>query len=202
MIQQETIDAVRAGTDLAELIRSRGIVLKKKGKNYIGLCPFHEDTDPSLSVNPAKKLWNCFGCGAGGDAIRFVEMYDRLEFPDAVKQLAGVIPDPVPGACPEPAVRQTKTVTAQELRLLARVTEYYQHTMGQNPRGLNYLKEERGIRENQSLKDFGAGYADGTLLGILPEDKEIIASLKRIGILNSRGKEFFGNCAVFPLYSE
>ena len=88
MIAQERIEAAK-GVDLVPLIRSRGIELKKNGKGYVGLCPFHAEATPSLSVNPAKNLWQCFGCGIGGDAIRFVELFDKVTFPEAVEKLTG-----------------------------------------------------------------------------------------------------------------
>jgi DNA primase len=72
MIGKETIESIKQGVDLVALIQSRGISLKKNGKGYVGLCPFHKDTKPSLSVNAQTNLWQCFGCGAGGDVIRFV----------------------------------------------------------------------------------------------------------------------------------
>ena len=65
MIEKERIEAIKKGTDLVGLIQSRGIPLKKNGKGYVGLCPFHEDKNPSLSVNTSTNLWQCFGCGAG-----------------------------------------------------------------------------------------------------------------------------------------
>ena len=78
---------------------------------------------------------------------------------------------------------------------------HYQHCLGPDSRGLRYLKEERGITHTRTLTHFGAGYADGSLKEILPEDEEIAASLKQIGILNARGNEAFYRCVVFPLYS-
>jgi DNA primase len=74
------LDRIKQTVDLVELIRSRGVELTKNGKGYKGLCPFHEDQDPSFSVNPDKNLWHCFGCDKGGDAIRFVELYDQVDF--------------------------------------------------------------------------------------------------------------------------
>jgi DNA primase len=68
-IDQALIDQVKR-TDLVALVQAKGIALKKNGKGYFGLCPFHADNNPSLSVNPSKNLWQCFGCGAAGDAIR------------------------------------------------------------------------------------------------------------------------------------
>ncbi|MCP4568515.1 MAG: DNA primase, partial [FCB group bacterium] len=67
MIEQERIDKIKTDIDLISLIESKGISLKKNGKGYLGLCPFHDDKNPSLSVNPSTNLWQCFGCGTGGD---------------------------------------------------------------------------------------------------------------------------------------
>ena len=93
-------------------------------------------------------------------------------------------------------------MTVKDRKLLARVVSYYQHTLTEDGRGLNYLTQERGITDHQSLKDFGAGYANGTLLEILPEDPEVTAALKKTGILNAKGHEMFYNCVVFPLLDE
>ena len=88
MIEKEKIEAIKNGVDLAALVESRGIKLKKNGKTWFGLCPFHDDHNPSLSVNPSTNLWQCFGCGAGGDVIRFVELFDQVDFKEAVSRLS------------------------------------------------------------------------------------------------------------------
>ena len=205
-IEQAVIDQAKR-TDLVALVKAKGIELKKNGKGYFGLCPFHADKNPSLSINPSKNLWQCFGCGAAGDAIRFVELFDQVDFKEAVKRLSGNGFKSKPA---KPNLNQSsKVLSVTERKLLARVVSYYQHTLNEDSRGLNYLKKERGITDNQSLKDFGAGYANGTLLEILPvedpaaggNDPEIIQALKTIGILNAKGHEVFYNCVVFPLYS-
>ncbi|CAB1063031.1 DNA primase DnaG, partial [Olavius sp. associated proteobacterium Delta 1] len=199
-IEREIIEAIKRDVDLVPLVKAKGIKLKKNGKSYFGLCPFHDDTNPSLSVNPNKNLWQCFGCGAGGDVIRFVELIDKVTFPEAVSQL---IADSsqliVKGKKPAPAALQPLSV--KERKLLGRVVSYYQHTFTQDSRGIKYLNNDRGITDNQSLKDFAVGYVNGTLLEILPEDPDVIKALKRIGILNAKGHEIFYNCVVFPLYS-
>ena len=196
MIEKERIEAIKQATDLVGLIRSRGIALKKNGKGYVGQCPFHEDKSPSLSVNTSTNLWQCFGCGAAGDVIRFVELFDKVAFPDAVRLLSSVSAQP-----PSPRVaKQTEPITTKDLKLLARVVAYYQHTLRQDSRGVNYLKNERGIADNQSLKDFGAGFVNGTLLEILPQDDEVKKALQKIGILNHKGHEVFYGCVVFPLF--
>ena len=86
-IEREVIERVKR-IDLVALVQAKGIELKKNGKGWFGLCPFHADKTPSLSINPTKNLWQCFGCGASGDTIRFVEMFDQVDFKEAVKRLS------------------------------------------------------------------------------------------------------------------
>ena len=169
-IEKERIESIKAGVDLAALVKSKGIDLKKNGKSYFGLCPFHDDTNPSLSVNPNKNLWQCFGCGAGGDVIRFVELIDKVTFPEAVKKLdtpelkLKSINQRVKPANPATATAGqagNTGLTIKERKLLSRVVSYYQHTFTQDSRGINYLTNERGITDNQSLKDLGLGVGLG-----------------------------------------
>jgi len=197
-MREEQIQRIKEDTDLVSLIRSRGIALKKNGKGYKGKCPFHEDQDPSFSVNPDKNLWNCFGCDKGGDAIRFVELIDHVDFKEAVKLLSRE--SPTPKAIKSPATKP-KQLTVADKKLLTRVIGYYQHTFIEDPKGLNYL-QSRGITNNQSFTDFGTGFVNGSLKNILPEDPEVIKTLKDIGILNAKGNEIFYNCVVFPLYDQ
>ena len=200
MIEKEKIEAIKKDVDLVVLIESKGITLKKNGKGYKGLCPFHDDTDPSLSVNPSTNLWNCFGCNKGGDAIRFIELFDKVDFKEAVNRLTG-LRDQGPAKKTTHHGKQTSNFSVKERKLLSKVVSYYQHIFKEDSRGLNYLKQDRGITDNQTFKDFGVGYANGTLLEILPEDEEVIKSLKKIGILNTKGHEIFYNSVVFPLYN-
>jgi len=197
MIEKETIERIKTTVDLAALVRAKGVKLKKNGKSFFGLCPFHDDHNPSLSINPTTNLWQCFGCGTGGDVIRFVELFDQVDFKKAVEILSD---NGFKKTAVKPSTSNRKNLTVKERKLLGRVVSYYQHTLTEDKAGIDYLKNERGINDNQSLKDFGAGYANGTLLKILPEDPDVIEALKTIGILNSKGKEIFYNCVVFPLY--
>src|SRR5713226_355356 len=87
-IPQETIDRVVEFTNIVELIGSF-VALKKIGQNFQGLCPFHDDKTPSLSVSPEKKIFRCFGCGASGNSISFLRRHKNLPFPEAVRFLAG-----------------------------------------------------------------------------------------------------------------
>ena len=150
MIEKERIEAIKKGTDLVGLIQSRGIPLKKNGKGYVGLCPFHEDTNPSLSVNTSTNLWQCFGCGKAGDVISFVELFDKVDFKEAVKLLSAVGAQPSAKQNDQRPTINEQQITTKDLKLLARVVAYYQHTFTQDSRGINYLKNERGIVDNQS----------------------------------------------------
>lgn len=195
MLEKERINAIKHSVDLVGLVQARGISLKKNGKGYTGRCPFHDDANPSLSVNPQKNLWQCFGCGKGGDVIRFVELHDQVDFKEAVQRLAAELPG---NGTVKPPAQEKPGLSVKEKKLLAKVVSYYQHTLTTDPRGLEYLKG-RGITDLAAIKDFGCGFANGTLKDILPEDEEVLACLKKIGILNQKGNETFYNSVVFPL---
>jgi DNA primase catalytic core len=195
MLSQEEISRIKEGVELVPFMQACGIELKKVGSNYRGLCPFHKDSNPSLTVNPKNNLWNCFGCDKGGDNIRFVQLFDRISFNEAVMRLQGYFPK---GRLPKTAVKEKKP-TIKSGKLLAQVMEQYQYCLGENPKGLAYLKQ-RGISNISAIRDFGTGFVDGSMKNLLPRDDTSIQELQDIGILNKKGNEVFYNCVVFPLY--
>ncbi|CDS92733.1 DNA primase (fragment) [Sphingobacterium sp. PM2-P1-29] len=87
MITQDSIDKVIDGVNIEDVI-GKAIPLKQKGANFSGCCPFHEEKTPSFSVSPSRGIYKCFGCGAGGNVITFVQEFEHLDFPDAVRRLA------------------------------------------------------------------------------------------------------------------
>jgi len=205
MIEKERIAHIKETVDLKTYIeQSAGVVFKKNGKGYVCRCPFpdHEDKTPSFIVTPREKLWNCFGCNRGGDIFEFGRIYFNLDFPQVFEKLEINAPAVKSTPAPKKSSSKPKTLTVKEKKLLARVVNYYQHTFTEDTAGIDYLKNVRGINDNQTLKDFGAGYANGTLKEILPDDDEIIKALKTIGILNKKGNETFYHCVVFPLYDQ
>lgn len=202
MIDQEEISTIKQRIELVPFMRSCGIELKQVGKNYRGYCPFHEDSSPSLTVNPKENLWNCFGCDKGGDNIRFVQLYDNVSFGAAVERLKNHIPGGdlhKTRRSKQPTTPRVKNISVKEKKLLARVVNYYQHTFAEDPRGREYL-QARGINNPQSMEDFGVGFVRGSLKDILPDDEEVLQILKNLGILNKKGNETLYNCVVFPLY--
>jgi DNA primase len=164
-IPQETIDRVLDSTNIVELIGSF-VALKKIGQNFQGLCPFHDDKTPSLSVSPEKKIFRCFGCGASGNAITFLRKHKNLPFPEAVRFLAGKARIPM----------DTKEDKKRELFLfcLAKAQEEFtaQLRSGTYRSAVNYLTE-RGINQ-QIQEEFALGYTGSV--------KDLIAALKKSGI--------------------
>jgi DNA primase len=86
-IPQEFLDQVLGRVDLVEIVNAR-VPLRRAGREFMACCPFHAEKTPSFSVSPRKQFYHCFGCGAHGNAIGFLMAYERLEFPDAVEELA------------------------------------------------------------------------------------------------------------------
>src|SRR5213594_3901664 len=116
-VTKEAIERVRRSLDLVAVVEGRGVKLMRRGRNYVGLCPFHEDHEPSLVVNPEKQLWHCFGaCGSnggknGGDVFAFVARADGVTFLEALKRLGYEEPSaktsaakPTPASIAKPAV--------------------------------------------------------------------------------------------------
>ena len=87
MIDRTTIDKVIDTANIVEVV-SDFVTLKKRGVNYVGLCPFHDDKTPSFYVSPAKNLCKCFACGKGGNAVHFIMEHEQLTFPEAIRWLA------------------------------------------------------------------------------------------------------------------
>ena len=90
IIPQETVLEILDATDIVEVISSY-FPVKRAGTNFLAICPFHNEKSPSFNINPQRQIFHCFGCQAGGDAIKFIMMYDNLSFPEAAKKLAGQV---------------------------------------------------------------------------------------------------------------
>ena len=198
-IPDSFIDELLARIDIAEMIGER-LPLKRSGSNYSGLCPFHGEKTPSFTVSATKQFYHCFGCGAHGSAIRFLMEYDRLEFRDAVEQLAGMagmeIPEEVRNAPTQPQNNDLYP-------LLAKADTAYQQWLRQHPdrqRAVDYL-QNRGL-SGAIAQRFGMGFAPpgwDNLLRQLGEPEK----LKRAGLLIERdgGKTYdrFRDRIIFPI---
>jgi len=193
LIEQEKIEEIKRQTDIVDVV-GRYVQLKKMGKNYRGLCPFHSEKNPSFYVNPEKGIYYCFGCKKGGNAINFLMEYEKLDFPDAVKRLAknlGI------------EIDTTKGLRYKELY---EVNEQACHFFGQclskdiGRRGQEYLA--RRNMQLDKLKDFRLGYApaSGGLITFMRQKGFSNERLQQAGLI-STSRELFRDRLIFPIFN-
>lgn len=152
-IPPQFIDELLANSDVVEVI-GRFVQLQKKGREYMACCPFHEEKTPSFSVNPQKQFYYCFGCGAGGTAVKFLMEYRKMDFVEAIETLAQFAGVEVPREAGGPAVSKHRK---QILSVLAKTSEFYRTKLAATPAAGKYLAR-RGIDKNTAAA-FGLGYA-------------------------------------------
>jgi len=161
MIPEDEIERIKQTTDLAAVIRARGVELKPAGQDLVGLCPFHEDHDPSLRVTPGKGLWRCMSCGATGNVIQFVQRFDGVSFRHAFELLkGGAAFTGAPSCAPVkkasvPRLPAPVAVDADDQAALRQVLDYYHERLKENPAALAYLKR-RGIGA-EAVEAFSSG---------------------------------------------
>ncbi len=163
-LNPQVIAEVRQATDLVELV-SDHVKLRKRGRKYEGLCPFHDEKTPSFSIDPEKGLYYCFGCHSGGDAIKFVMTLERLTFPEAVERLARRFGVRLPPASPEARQRRQ---TADRLRIILDEAQRWFVEQLESPAGGAARAElERRGYDTSTWRDFGFGYAPDDWRGLL-----------------------------------
>ncbi|TAL41058.1 MAG: toprim domain-containing protein, partial [Salinibacterium sp.] len=211
MIPDDEIERIKRETDLAAVIRARGVDLKPQGHDLVGLCPFHEDHDPSMRVTPGKGLWRCMSCGATGNVIQFVQRFDGVSFRHAYELLKnGAAFTGAPSCQPVkkatvPKLPTPVTTDGDDQAALRQVLDYYHERLKENPDALAYLKK-RGIAA-EALATFKIGFVDRTLGLRLPmknraEGAAIRERLQRLGILRETGHEHLRGRVVFPVVAE
>ena len=173
MIPRQFIDDLLARADIVELIDSR-VPLKKAGKNYQACCPFHTEKSPSFSVSQDKQFYHCFGCGEHGNAISFLMEFDRLEFPDAVEELAShynmTVPREQINRTPAQQKQDQKAYIQKQddYELMAQISRFYQQQLkvaSDKDIAINYLKG-RGL-SGEIVKRFGIGYISDAWDGMM-----------------------------------
>jgi DNA primase len=210
-IPEHEIERLKAEVSVQRLAEARGIRLERHGADLIGLCPFHEDHEPSLVITPAKNLWHCLGaCRSGGSVIDWVMKTNGVSFRHAVELLRADHPSL---AAPGPIVRKATTAAvkleapfeadADDQRVLRQVVDYYHATLKESPEALKYL-QSRGLDHPEMIDRFRIGFANRTLGYRLPERNrksgaELRGRLQRLGILRESGHEHFNGSVVFPV---
>ena len=156
---EELIEEVRTRNDIVEVI-SGYVRLQKKGSNYFGLCPFHNEKSPSFSVSPGKQMYYCFGCGAGGNVITFLMEYENQTFPDAVRTLAQRAGIALPEADDSKEARQADSRRAKLLEINKEAAKYfyYQLRTERGSVGMEYLRKRE--LSDETMNHFGLGYAN------------------------------------------
>ncbi|MCK4251309.1 DNA primase [candidate division WOR-3 bacterium] len=200
MIEKEKIEEIKRQTDIVAII-SQYIRLRKVGKNYRALCPFHTEKDPSFYVNPDKGIFYCFGCKKGGNAITFLMEYEKLDFPAAIKKLAknlGI------------EIDTTKSLKYKELYDVNELAgQFYSLCLLKEigKRGQHYLNERK--IDMTKLKDFRLGYApsSGGLVTFMRQKGVSMERLKKAGLISTsaynreRTREIFRDRLIFPIYN-
>ena len=156
---EELIEEVRTRNDIVEVI-SGYVRLQKKGSNYFGLCPFHNEKSPSFSVSPGKQMYYCFGCGAGGNVITFLMEYENQTFPEAVRMLAQRAGIALPEVDDSKEARQADSRRAKLLEINKEAAKYfyYQLRTERGSVGMEYLRKRE--LSDETMNHFGLGYAN------------------------------------------
>ena len=200
----DVIEEVRARNDIVDVI-SQYVTLKKKGANYFGLCPFHNEKSPSFSVSPGKQMYYCFGCGAGGNVITFIMEYENYSFGEALKYLADRAGITLPEAEDSKEARAQRDLknTLLEINRLAANYFYYQLKQPQGRPGYEYLKNRR--LTDETITHFGLGFANKTpddLYRYMRSKGYDDSILKETGLffIEERGaRDKFWNRVMFPI---
>jgi DNA primase len=207
-------ERIKREISIQRLAEARGIKLVRSGKELIGLCPFHDDRNPSLNIDPAKNVWHCKGaCGEGGDVIQWVMRAEGVSFNHALEMLkrehfplaAGPI-QPVKHS----TVRKLPPLidaTAEDKKLLEIVVKYYHETLVKEPEAQRYLVK-RGLQSSEIVDRFRLGFANRTLSLHLPASNRLDGEaqrtrLKELGVLRNQkpGHEHFNGSLVIPIFN-
>ena len=210
-IPETEIERLKTEIAVERLVEASGVSLKRAGKDLLGCCPFHDDTEASLVVTPAKNLWHCFGCQAGGGPIDWVMKTKGVDFREAVEILReGAtlnMAREAPAKCASArAAAAPVALGACEQELLNQVIDFYHRRLLESPEALAYL-ERRGLADQELIGRFKLGFVDRTLGLRLPVKQlkagaEVRGRLQAIGLLRTSGHEHFRGCLTIPVIDE
>jgi DNA primase len=205
-IPPEKIDEVRNAIDIVDYIGSF-VKLKKRGKNYVGLCPFHTEKTPSFNVSAERQMYHCFGCGVGGNVFTYVMEYEKVSFTEAVRSLAEKAGITLPEYSPQQqAVESVQEQLYQVTRTAARF--FYQNLTDttEGKLALEYFRF-RGFSD-ETIKSFGLGYAPNSwdaLVKHAERENVGVQLLEQAGLAHKREDgtyyDYFRGRALFPIFS-
>ena len=209
-IPENLIEDIRSRTDILEVV-SAHVLLKKSGKNYKGLCPFHSEKTPSFTVSPDKQIYHCFGCGAGGNAFKFLMEMEDLPFLDVVRKLAsrtGVVLPAQKYGKPDPASRERELLLIINQKAAAYFTQLLNDE--ESGRAAREYLQSRDFHNEALLTEYGIGWATpgwrDTLIHLQNREKCSRKDIARAGLIKQKegGSESdyydrFRSRIIFPL---
>ncbi|ODS22421.1 hypothetical protein AB835_14235 [Candidatus Endobugula sertula] len=224
-ISQDEINRVKSTVSLLDWVRGQGYEVKKQGKDYAVLCPFHDEKTPLMMISPAKNVYHCFGCGAKGSVIDWVMKTLSVSFPHAMELLREFAGNPKVAAPAHPAPAAYRSsmnikrsgMTHLDLEplcpsdadgqsALQSVVSLYHQNLLNTTEGMKYL-EKRGLMHPELVKHFKLGLSTKNLVYRLPAKhtiagKQIRQTLRNIGVFRESGYEHFAGCLVVPVLDE
>ncbi len=195
MIKKESIENLKNHLDVVDVI-SQFLELKKSGANFKACCPFHGETTPSFVVSPAKQIYHCFGCGVGGDSIKFVMEYEKLSYPETIEKLASMYNFNLD--------YEDNIEKKQDTKILEEVNKYYQKLFVNNDVVKDYI-HKRGISEF-SVEKFEIGYAPVSMdtINFLKSNHYNLNDAIDLGVIDNRTSGLYSRFIeriTFPIYS-
>jgi DNA primase len=195
MINQDSIEALKARLDVVDVVGNY-VELKKAGANFKAPCPFHDENTASFVVSPAKQIYHCFGCGAGGDSVKFVMEYEKLNYPEALEKLASMHNFSL--------TYSDNKQNKPRSQLMEKINEWYQQLLLKNPTALSYIKD-RGIYES-SVEKFGIGYApdSASTINYIKSQMFNISEAVEMGVVGTGGNGLYARFIeriTFPIHS-
>jgi DNA primase len=196
MIKKESIENLKNNLDVVDVI-SQYIELKKSGANFKACCPFHGETTPSFVVSPAKQIYHCFGCGVGGDSIKFVMEYEKLTYPETIEKLASMNNFTL-------EYEENSSEKKQDTRVIEEVNKFYQKLFVSNPAVKDYI-HQRGISDF-SVEKFEIGYApiSADTINFLKSNHYNLTDAIDLGIIDTGTNGLYSRFIeriTFPIYS-
>ena len=197
MIAKDSIERLKSSIDIVDVIGNY-LELKKSGVNFKTNCPFHGEKTPSFVVSPQKQIFHCFGCGIGGDAIKFVMEYEKLSYPEAIEKLASNYNIPL-------SYTKGADSSRDDRRILELMQHFYRDNLAKNSAALEYL-EKRGIAK-RTIEHFGIGYVgnNSDVINYLKQNQIPLPKALEVGILaqGERG-DYYARLierVTFPIYN-
>ena len=196
MIKKESIENLKNNLDVVDIV-SQYIELKKSGANFKACCPFHGETTPSFVVSPAKQIYHCFGCGVGGDSIKFVMEYEKLTYPETIEKLASMNNFTL-------EYEENSSEKKQDTRVIEEVNKFYQKLFVSNPAVKDYI-HQRGISDF-SVEKFEIGYApiSADTINFLKSNHYNLTDAIDLGIIDTGTNGLYSRFIeriTFPIYS-